>query len=78
MLAHRTAIRRIADALIELSEANADEEEVRCRANVDGATLKRAAYPNIGDRSDIDSPINCWFRFTRNHGLLDSDPHVVN
>lgn len=78
MLAHRTAIRRIADALIELSEANAEEEAIRRRAHVGGAALKRAAFPNIGDRSDNDSPINFWFRFTQSHGLLDGDPHAAN
>lgn len=78
MLAHRTAIRRIADALIELSEANAEEEEIRRGAHIGGATLKRAAFPNVGDRSNFDSPINYWFRFAQHHGLLDGDPHAVN
>lgn len=74
---HRRAVRRVHAALLELEQANSEEQAAR--GAVPGAPMQVCDFPNIGTRAPgVNSPINQWISYARRLGFLDErDPWPV-
>ncbi|MEQ9123033.1 MAG: hypothetical protein RIM80_10765, partial [Alphaproteobacteria bacterium] len=71
--AHRAAVHRIAEALAELSAANAAELELHRHIPGGGASLAAAAFPGVGGIARwCGSPAAHWLETAVRLGLLDS------
>ncbi len=67
---HRHAVRRVHAALLELEQANSEEQAAR--GAVPGAPMQVCDFPNIGTRAPgVNSPINQWISYARRLGFLD-------
>ena len=66
---HRRAVQRIHAALLELEQANSEEQAVR--GAIPGATIQACDFPNVGTRGPGGGPIQYWVDFARRLGLLD-------
>lgn len=68
---HKKAAHRIARALVELADANSEEERVRGQAP--GATLPPMNFPNIGRLGAGGGPAQYWKEYVKRHGYWPDD-----